>query len=45
MVPPPIEYRAGVLQLPKGVDSPEEIESYLESVFASLPDADDDDID
>ncbi len=45
MVPPPIEYRAGVLQLPKGVDSPEEIDSYLESLFASSSDADDDDID
>ncbi len=46
MVPPPIEYGSGVLQLPKGVSSLEEwLESDPESVFASLPDADDDDID
>ncbi len=45
MVPPPIEYGSGVLQLPEGVESPEEVESYLESVFASSSDADDDDID
>ncbi len=46
MVPPPIEYGSGVLQLPKGVSSLEEWrESDPESVFALLPDADDDDID
>ena len=45
MVPPPIEYGSGVLQIPEGVDSPERVESYLESVFASSSDADHDDID
>ncbi len=46
MVPPPIEYGAGVLQLPKGVNSIEEwLESDPESLFALLPDAEDDDID
>ena len=46
MVPPPIEYGSGVLQLPKGVSSLEEWrESDPESLFALLPGADDDDID
>ena len=45
MVPPPIKCGSGVLQLPEGVNSPEEVESYIESVFASSSDANDDDID
>ncbi len=45
MVPPPVPQVGGVIHLPEGVDSHERVESYLESVFASLSDADDDDID
>ena len=45
MVPPPVEYGGGVVTIPEGVDSHEWVASYLESVSASSPDADDDEID
>ncbi len=45
MVPPPVEYGAGVVTAPGGVDFHEWAENFRKSVSASLPDADDDDID
>ena len=45
MVPPPVEYGGGVVTVPEGVDSDEWIERFLESVSASSPGAEDDEID